>query len=132
MSEPSSELFVIDVTQPSPGLYVIALIGEMDIANAPEFAARIAGLGATGSDRVVIDLSALTFLDSSGINALVSAAKAIEAGGGEVTLAAPTSHIRQVFEIVHLSDVVSIEPSLEAALRQAGESGRVGDPSLEA
>jgi anti-anti-sigma factor len=132
VSDQSSELFVIDVSHPSPGLYVVALVGEMDIANTAAFASRIAGLGATGAYRVVIDLSALTFLDSSGINALVSAAKALEADGGEVTLAAPTAHIRQVFEIVNLAEVVAIEPSLDVALRQGGANGHIGDPSLEA
>lgn len=117
---------MIDVSQPSQGLYVVALSGEMDIATAPEFTSRMTRLGVADSSRVVVDLSGLTFLDSSGINALVSAAKAVEAGGGKVTLAAPTSHIRQVFDIVQLSDVVAIEPSLEAALGNAQENGAGG------
>ena len=122
VSDQSPELFVIDVTQPAEGLYVIALAGEMDIANSPEFTSRVTELGVTGSHRAVFDLSGLTFLDSSGINALVSVAKAIESEGGEVALAAPSPHIRQVFEIVNLAEVIRIEDTLEAAL-----DGRVGD-----
>lgn len=122
VSDQSPELFVIDVTQPSEGIYLVSLTGEMDIANAPEFTSRMGQLGVLGSRRVVVDLSGLTFLDSSGINALVSAAKAIEASGGEVALAAPTAHVSQVFEIVNLSEVVTIEQSVEAAL-----DGRIGD-----
>jgi anti-anti-sigma factor len=126
VSDQSSELFVIDVSQPSEGLYVVALSGEMDIATSPEFTSRMTRLDAVDSSRVVVDLSGLTFLDSSGINALVSAAKTVEAGGGKVTLAAPTSHIRQVFDIVQLSDVVAIELSLEAALGNAEANGTGG------
>jgi anti-anti-sigma factor len=132
VSDQSSELLVIEVTRPSPGLHVIALTGEMDLANSAEFTARITGIVDTDGCRVVIDLSALTFLDSSGINALVLAAKDIEAGGGEVTLAVPTSHIRQVFDIVNLADVIAIEHSREAALGRAGATGSVGDQSIEA
>jgi anti-anti-sigma factor len=122
VSDQSPELLVIDVTQPSEGVYLVSLSGEMDIATGPEFTARIAELGSGGSHRVVVDLSGLTFLDSSGINALVSSARAIGTDGGEVVLAAPTPHIWQVFEIVNLSEVVTIEQSLEAAL-----DGRIGD-----
>lgn len=119
MSDQSAELFVISVSQPTDGLLVVALAGEMDIANAPQLTARLAELGTAGQDRVVIDLSKLTFIDSSGINALVSAAKPIEAAGGRVIVAAPSPHIQQVFDIVHLSEVVPIEQSLEAALARA-------------
>jgi anti-anti-sigma factor len=122
VSDQSSELFVIEVTQPSEGLYLVALAGEMDIANAPQLTSRIARLGGAGSYRAVFDLSELTFLDSTGINALVSAARSIEAGGGEVVLAAPTPNVQQVFKIVSLSEVVTIEQSLKAAL-----DGRIGD-----
>lgn len=122
MSDQSSELFVIDVSQPSEGLYVVSLIGEMDIANSAEFSSRVKQLGLAGPCRVAVDLSGLTFLDSSGINALVSAVRAAEADGGEMILAAPPSHIRQVFEIVNLFDVVAIEPTLEAAVDRVGDT----------
>ena len=119
MSDQSDELFVISVSQLSPGLIVVALTGEMDIANAPQLASRVVGFGGTGRDRVVIDLSELTFIDSTGINALVSAVRSVEAVGGSVIVAAPTPHVRQVFDIVRLSDVVALEQSLDVAIARS-------------
>jgi anti-anti-sigma factor len=123
VSQQSPELFSIDVSQPSDGLYVLSLTGEMDIASAPELAVRLETLNSAESQHVIVDLSRLTFIDSSGINALVVAAKAIKAEGGEMTLVAPTPHTQRIFEIVHLSDVLSIEESLEAAVDRVANGG---------
>ena len=126
VNDPSLELFAIDVSQPSNGLYVVSLTGELDIASAPELPRRLDTLHAAGRYHVVVDLSKLTFIDSSGINALVVAAKAIQGNGGEMTLVAPTPHTQRVFEIVHLSEVVSIEQSVDAAILRAEDGGRGG------
>jgi anti-anti-sigma factor len=122
VSELSPELFSIDVSEPSNGFCVVALTGELDIASAPELAARLEALN-SASRHVIVDLSKLTFIDSSGINALVVAAKSVKAEGGEMTLVAPTPHTKRIFEIVHLSDVVSIEESLEAAVNRTATEG---------
>jgi anti-sigma B factor antagonist len=113
------EIFSIDVLQPADGLCVVSLTGEMDIASAPELGLRLETLSNSESHHVIVDLSKLTFIDSSGINALVVAAKAIKVDGGELTLVAPTPHTQRIFEIVHLSEVLSIEESLEAAVNRA-------------
>jgi stage II sporulation protein AA (anti-sigma F factor antagonist) len=123
VSNPSPEVFAIDVSQPSDGFFVVSLAGEMDIASAPELSRRLDVLDAAGPGHVIVDLSKLTFIDSSGINALVVAAKAIQAEGGLMTLVSPTPHTQRVFEIVHLSEVVAIEESLAAAVARA-ESNR--------
>ena len=120
LNNPSPETFAIDVLQPSDGLFVVSLTGEMDIASAPELSRRLDLLAGAGSRHIVVDLSKLTFIDSSGINALVVAAKAIQADGGLITLVAPTPHTKRVFEIVHLSEVISIEESVGAAVARAG------------
>lgn len=126
MSDLSPELFAIDVSQPSKGLYVVSLTGEMDIATAPELPRRLETLHGAGPHQIVVDLANLTFIDSTGINALAVAAKAIQGNGGEMTLVAPTPHTQRVFEIVHLSEVVSIEQSLEDAISGAEQRARGG------
>jgi anti-sigma B factor antagonist len=118
VTEPSGALFEIDVTSAEGDVRVVALRGELDYDEAARFGGVLAELRAEGAREVVVDLSELTFIDSSGISVLVGAARAARAEDGALVLAAPTSHVRRVFDIVNLSELVAIEPGLEGALQR--------------
>jgi anti-sigma B factor antagonist len=115
--------FTISVADPDDGPVVVSLAGEMDIASAPELARALEALGGANATAVVIDLSALTFIDSSGISVLATAARDARARGGELVVAAPEGDVRRVFEIVRLAEIVPLEDSLSAALRRLDGSG---------
>jgi anti-anti-sigma factor len=66
----------------------------------------------------VIDLSHVSFIDSSGINELLQLARRLSAIGGQVVLAAPTETVARVFDIVKLGERVLVASSLEAALER--------------
>jgi anti-sigma B factor antagonist len=70
--------------------------------------------------KVVVDLSELTFIDSSGISVLVTAARAASAERGTLVVAAPSPHVRRVFDIVKLSELMAIEDGLDGALKRLG------------
>jgi anti-sigma B factor antagonist len=84
-----------------PGLHIVALHGELDLATANglvEALVEIAG------STLVVDLADLSFMDSSGIGALVGARKRIRAKGlGELVVTRPTPIVREVLEIVGLA-----------------------------
>jgi anti-anti-sigma factor len=101
-------------------------IGELDILTASELPRTLAALRGREPLRVVFDLSRVTFIDSSGINALVRSARSIEADGGTATFAAPTDKVRRVFDIIHLGEVVTLVDSVDTALARARDDG--GDP----
>lgn len=127
MSEQLPQPFTIDVSEAEAGLSVVALAGEIDMASSAELERQLGALEGAEGFQVVVDLAGLTFIDSSGIRALVVAAKAIESRGGTVLLAAPSPNIERVFVTVHLSEVIPVRESLEAALadaRQAVAGGR--------
>ena len=64
----------------------IAITGRMDILGTDAIAIKFTALSATANRRVVVDLSAVSFLASIGIRALISNAKALQQRGGRMVL----------------------------------------------
>jgi anti-anti-sigma factor len=111
----------IEISSVSDGTPVlVALAGEMDIVSSRKFTEAVFELEKEAPDRIVVDLAGLTFIDSSGINVLVQAARTIEARGGSIVLAAPSRHVRHVFEIARVGDVVEISDEPAETLRRHG------------
>jgi anti-sigma B factor antagonist len=84
-----------------PGLNIVELHGELDLASADGLAAALVE---TAGSTLVVDLADLSFMDSSGIGALVAARKRIRAmGPGELVVTRPTAIVEKVLEIVGLA-----------------------------
>ena len=120
VSEPTGALFEIHVSSAEGDIEVVALRGELDFDQAPALTRTLDDLRADGVRAIVVDLSELTFIDSSGISVLVGAARAAAAEQGTLVVAAPSPHVKRVFDIVNLSELVAVEPGLEAALQRIG------------
>jgi len=99
----SSESFKVIVNDVS-GIPVVALVGELDLASADGLVASL--IGVPGSP-VVVDLAQLSFLDSSGISALVLAKNQMDEVGRTLLLTRPTARVLQTLEIVGLAGWVS-------------------------
>jgi anti-anti-sigma factor len=114
---PPPEALTVDVSRPAEGVIRLELTGEVDILSVGELKRRTTELDKSMPAHVVFDLSGLVFIDSSGINALVQSVRAIEAEGGTAVLAAPSEEARRVFDIIGLSQVVSVVQDVGAALK---------------
>jgi anti-anti-sigma factor len=77
------------------------LIGELDISTV-EAAARSMSVMAGSATNASIDLSELTFIDSSGVRLLLNVLRDQRAKGGDLVLHAPTETVRHVFDILGL------------------------------
>ena len=66
---------------PAPGTLVAALRGEVDVTNAEELVGQVAAEATNEVERLVLDLSELSFLDSSGIRALIGLVRRVQARG---------------------------------------------------
>jgi anti-anti-sigma factor len=108
----------MDVSSAEGGVRVVFLRGELDFDGAPELGRLLEEFRAEGERDVVVELSELTFIDSSGISVLVGAARAAAAEQGMLVVAAATAHVQRVFDIVNISELVAVEPGLDGALRQ--------------
>ena len=89
---------------------VLVLSGELDLATAGEFAVAVDNAMTGGPPRIAIDAARLTFIDSSGINALVRAHRRATAESVGLVVRAPESRVRTVLEITGIDAVLAIEP----------------------
>jgi anti-sigma B factor antagonist len=101
------------------GPAVVALRGELDVAEAASVAAALAAVAAR--DRaVIVDLAGLEFIDSSGVAALVLVRAQARRAGGDLLVAAPQDQVTRVLTLTRLIDVFSVHASVEQAADSAG------------
>ena len=98
------------------GASVLSIEGDIDLASSQMLLSQMLREGTAAAKTVVADLSEVSFLDSSGLGALVTAHERIRDSGGELRLVIPVQNVRKVFEITGLTSVFSIYPTLSEAL----------------
>jgi anti-sigma B factor antagonist len=85
------------------GLPVVAVSGELDIVSGPRLRDALDEVMAGSPGRLVIDLTDVSFLDSSGLGVLVAARKKVRAWSGDVVLVRPVPIVARVLEVTGLS-----------------------------
>jgi anti-sigma B factor antagonist len=98
------------------GPAVLVVGGEVDIQTAPDLDAAVGAALDAGATELIIELNAVTFLDSSGLGVLIAANKRVLASGGSLKIVCDRVMILKVFRITRLVDVFRIYDSLDAAL----------------
>jgi len=84
---------------------VIAVAGELDAYSAPSLEALAANLVSDGCNRLTLDLSGTTFIDSSALRTLLSLHTELGKGeGGGLTLQAPSDSVTRLLEITRLTE----------------------------
>ena len=99
-----------------PGLHVVSVSGELDVATVPQLRRRLGAAIDRGVRRVVIDLRPLEFLDSIAVAALLYTARQLGDGGRLAVVVAPDSYIRMVFEIAGLPHCLDVAETRAEAL----------------
>jgi anti-sigma B factor antagonist len=95
---------------------VVELAGELDLATVQVLDARLAALGEYRLPRMVIDVTALTFCDCSGLGALVRARNEAVAGGGWLRLCGAAGMLAKMIKIARMASVLPGYPSVADAL----------------
>jgi anti-sigma B factor antagonist len=121
---PEGDLHVqLDVTHPDSGQAPVAVVsGEVDVSSAGSLRDGLTELLETGTS-VVVDLTGVGFLDSTGLGALVTARKAAEDRGVQLPLVCSAERILKLFTITGLDGVFTICASVEEAQETAASHG---------
>jgi anti-sigma B factor antagonist len=103
----------VQVLEKSPGIYIASLEGEFDMSTSP--AVRSALVPLFGKDsvcHVIVDLSAVPYIDSSGIATLVEGLHLSRKANVRFTLAGATSSVEAVFDLAYLKSVFEMVPDV--------------------
>jgi anti-sigma B factor antagonist len=95
---------------------VLSLKGEIDLHVSPSVTASLDQTIEKKPERLVVDLSAVSYIDSAGLAALIQAMQKVEAYGGKFRLAGLQETVRSIFEISRLDQVFQIFTDVDAAL----------------
>lgn len=113
MAVPELELTQEEVDERT---HVIALRGELDVATVGALAEPLREVIAAGKRAIVIDLSELTFLDSTGLMVLLNGLRRIVGQGGRLAIVCANPTVLRLFEITGTTSTFTILPSRAAAL----------------
>jgi anti-sigma B factor antagonist len=102
---------------------VIAVEGEIHVSTAPEFSALLAAAMEDGRTHLVLDLSAVVFIDSTGLSVLLNALRRVTRAGGAMALVCSNPTVLRLFEITRLDGTFDIHADLEPALAAVQAAG---------
>ena len=107
--------FPVDVTIETLAQHTIVHVnGEVDLANAPELDLVLAETVATKPVAIVVDLSTVTFMDSTGLGVLVRTFKRCQESGIRLDLIVTNERVLKVLAITGLDTVLPIHSSIES------------------
>jgi anti-sigma B factor antagonist len=96
----------------------LPLEGEIDLHRSPRVERSLASMIRKRPDRIVVDLSGVTFIDSSGMAVLIRAMQNMKEYGGNLSLSGMNDNVRPIFETARLDQIFVIDP---------GDSGSFAD-----
>lgn len=97
------------------GVVVVKPTGKLNMVAAPMLRKELQGVVEGGQKHIVVDLSGVELVDSSGLGALISGLKAARQAGGDLRVAAPSRQVTTVLELTNLNRVLRVHPSAESA-----------------
>jgi anti-sigma B factor antagonist len=120
-----TETLTIDVTPLGEGsIALFSLRGSLDVATAPILRAALVESAEKDGHESIVDLSALEFIDSTGLGALISAHKLALEHRGSVRLVVHEGQILRLLRITGLLEVLNVYSSVESA--REGNSRLIG------
>jgi anti-sigma B factor antagonist len=109
-------------TRTVQGRTVLEVAGEIDVYTAPQLRERLIALVDDGARLVIVDLSRVDFLDSTGLGVLVGGLKRLRSVGGELVLVCSHERLLKIFRITGLDRVFTLYASVDEAVNAAPQA----------
>ncbi len=98
-------------TENNDGIATLHIVGELDALSVTELRPELDRIVSDGERRVVVDLTGLRLVDSSGVGAIVSLFKRVRALGREFEVTGVQGQPLQIFEVLRLDQVFRLKRS---------------------
>jgi anti-sigma B factor antagonist len=120
VGSPTEPRFAVAAVPAGADGVVVAAAGELHMSTAPALGAHLRAAVRDGASRLVIDLSAVQFIDSTGLGVLLNASREIARAGGELALVCSNPTVLRLFTITGTDATLAIHATRDAALRAVG------------
>ncbi|GAA2293826.1 STAS domain-containing protein [Streptomyces atrovirens] len=119
----------VEVTLPREDVALLTVEGYLDVDTATEFQHHLANQLHHGRRHFLLDLSAVPFMDSSGMNIILRVYQEARELPGSVHIISPTSAVRRILDLTGVSITVPVSESLDEALERVdGLPGAPAEP----
>ena len=102
------------ISRPEPN--VLKLVGELDLHESQIVREKLDSLIQDREPKILVDLSKLSYIDSSGIAIFIDAMRRAQSYGGKLLFFGLHDTVRNIFEVARLDQVFSIFPNKESAV----------------
>ncbi len=108
--------FSVGIEQLPDERALLVVCGEVDIYTSPQLHEALDEAVDGGARHLLVDLSEVAFIDSTGLGVLIGATKQLQLRGGALVIVCPQEKIRRVFQITALDQILAMHASREEAL----------------
>jgi anti-sigma B factor antagonist len=115
-SEEHHLLLRVDIEDRGDHVVVIRTGGEIDAATADTLATAVSGALGDGYQKVLVDFTQVTFIDSTGLGVLVKSHRSAAAAGAVFAVVHPTAQTRKLIRVLGLDQLLNIYESHDEAL----------------
>jgi len=95
---------------------IVAVDGEIHVSTAPEFSSVLATTIESGRVQLVLDLTDVSFIDSTGLSVLLNALRSVTRAGGRMAVVCSNPTVLRLFEITRLDTTFDLHAGADAAL----------------
>lgn len=99
------------------GIAILKLEGRLDAASAKEIKSKINELVKYDRIKIVMDLSEINFIDSTGLGCMVSCLRTVSQKGGDIKITGLQTQVRAVFELTRLHRIFQIFDDTDTAIK---------------